>query len=185
VASYSESAEYGAPRTPATAYDSYGWLGGKQRSSNTLGGLTLMGVRLYNSAVGRFLSLDPVAGGNPNAFVYPVDPIDSADLDGRHGDPSYLCFGHPGRGSYPHGPFWRSRKCRDWAGQKNATFWGGIGGHVRYETGWKTALDTVCLGGSSWGLVGRWVSRLPRAWWPVAYGCYAWFGYKFYRAHVR
>ncbi|MEU5115565.1 RHS repeat-associated core domain-containing protein [Streptomyces longwoodensis] len=75
--------EYGNPRTgqPATRY---GWLGGKQRSSETLTGLTLMGVRLYNPATGRFLSTDPVPGGSANAYEYcNGDPINQFDLDGK------------------------------------------------------------------------------------------------------
>jgi RHS repeat-associated protein len=80
---YSESTEYGAPRDPAAAPDSYGWLGTKQRSTNDLAGLTLMGVRLYNPATGRFLSVDPIPGGNDNPYVYPTNPTDQFDLDGR------------------------------------------------------------------------------------------------------
>lgn len=82
---YFESTEYGAPRTPASAPDSYGWVGSKRRSTNDLGGLTLMGVRLYNPNNGRFLSVDPVPGGNDNAYVYVGNPIDGYDLDGRCG----------------------------------------------------------------------------------------------------
>ncbi|GGY50154.1 hypothetical protein GCM10010363_33830 [Streptomyces omiyaensis] len=78
-----DSDEYGNPRTgqPASRYN---WLGGKQRSSETLTGLTLMGVRLYNPTTGRFLSLDPVYGGSANAYDYVnADPLNSYDLDGR------------------------------------------------------------------------------------------------------
>jgi len=82
---YSESTEYGQPRDPVSAPDTYGWLGGKQRSTNSLAGLALMGVRLYNPATGRFLSVDPIPGGNPNAYTYPVDPINGYDLDGQWG----------------------------------------------------------------------------------------------------
>ncbi|AEY94260.1 YD repeat-containing protein (plasmid) [Streptomyces hygroscopicus subsp. jinggangensis 5008] len=75
--------EYGNPRTGQAA-TRYGWLGGKQRSSETLTGLTLMGIRLYNPTTGRFLSTDPVYGGNANAYEYvTADPIDQYDLDGR------------------------------------------------------------------------------------------------------
>lgn len=42
-----------------------------------------MGVRLYDAVTGLFASLDPVAGGNPNAYTYPTDPINSFDLDGK------------------------------------------------------------------------------------------------------
>ncbi|MFI5528975.1 RHS repeat-associated core domain-containing protein [Kitasatospora sp. NPDC051853] len=75
--------EYGNPRAGQAA-SRYGWIGGKQRSSETLTGLTLMGVRLYNPATGRFLSTDPVPGGNANAYDYcSGDPLTCFDLDGR------------------------------------------------------------------------------------------------------
>ncbi|MFI8967113.1 DNRLRE domain-containing protein, partial [Streptomyces sp. NPDC053493] len=74
--------EYGNPRTgqPATRYN---WLGAKQRSSETLTGLVLMGVRLYNPTTGRFLSTDPVYGGGDNRYGYPGDPINQYDLNGQ------------------------------------------------------------------------------------------------------
>jgi RHS repeat-associated protein len=62
----------------------YGWLGGKQRATDTgTTGLTLMGVRLYAPLLGRFLSTDPVYGGNSSAYGYPADPINQFDLDGK------------------------------------------------------------------------------------------------------
>ncbi|MCE1179925.1 MAG: hypothetical protein LWW86_12985 [Micrococcales bacterium] len=63
----------------------YGWLGAKQRSTSTAtAGLTLMGVRYYNTARGLFTSLDPVAGGSATAYDYVnADPVNVVDLDGR------------------------------------------------------------------------------------------------------
>lgn len=71
---------------PGTDPTRYGWLGGKQRSSETPSGATLMGVRLYDPTTGRFLSVDPVPGGNANAYDYvDADPLNRYDLDGRWG----------------------------------------------------------------------------------------------------
>ncbi|MCW2540783.1 MAG: hypothetical protein JWN95_2508 [Frankiales bacterium] len=80
---YSESTEFGAARGAANAPDSYGWLGGQQRSTNSLGGLSLMGVRLYDPSIGRFLSTDHVLGGNDNPYVYVLNPNDEFDLNGE------------------------------------------------------------------------------------------------------
>jgi len=82
TASYFESSEYGVPRDP-TLSNKYAWLGSKRRSADALAGLVLMGVRLYNPATGLFLSVDPVSGGNDNAYAYPNDPVNDFDLDGR------------------------------------------------------------------------------------------------------
>ncbi|MFB7686233.1 polymorphic toxin-type HINT domain-containing protein [Streptomyces sp. NPDC056140] len=77
--------EYGNPRDKQQAVR-YGWVGGKQRSSETLAGFTLMGVRQYNPATGRFLSVDPQQGGNANAYEYcSADPVNCFDLDGKWG----------------------------------------------------------------------------------------------------
>jgi RHS repeat-associated protein len=85
ISTYTESTEYGAPRTPSTTPDTYSWLGAKTRSTNDLGGLTLMGVRLYNPTTARFLSVDPVPGGNDNSYIYVTNPTDSFDLNGQWG----------------------------------------------------------------------------------------------------
>ena len=54
-----------------------------QRSSGTLSGYTLMGIRVFDAKTGRFLQTDPVYGGNANPYVYPADPVNRYDLDGR------------------------------------------------------------------------------------------------------
>ena len=62
----------------------YGWLGGKQRSSDALANVLLMGVRLYDPTTGRFWSTDPVPGGNGTAYDYcTADPVNCTDLDGN------------------------------------------------------------------------------------------------------
>ncbi|WP_326706062.1 DNRLRE domain-containing protein [Streptomyces cyaneofuscatus] len=75
--------EYGTPQA-GTDPARYGWLGGKQRSAETPSGVVLMGVRLYDPVIGRFLSVDPVYGGNANAYDYTfADPLNQYDLDGK------------------------------------------------------------------------------------------------------
>ncbi|WP_214410818.1 DNRLRE domain-containing protein [Sphaerisporangium fuscum] len=81
---YTEYTEYGAPRASAGGPTRYGWLGGYQRDSGALGGLVLMGRRLYNPVTGRFLQLDPVDGGSANAYEYcSGDPLNKTDLTGE------------------------------------------------------------------------------------------------------
>ena len=64
----------------------YGWLGGQQRSADALGGVLLMGVRLYDPATGRFQSVDSVPGGNATAYDYcAADPVNCTDLTGQWG----------------------------------------------------------------------------------------------------
>lgn len=74
--------EYGNPLDD-TAGAAYGWLGRYQRSADTLSGTLLMGSRLYSPVTGRFLRTDPVYGGNSDSYVYPADPVNAYDLDGR------------------------------------------------------------------------------------------------------
>ncbi|MFF0549430.1 DNRLRE domain-containing protein [Streptomyces sp. NPDC004311] len=74
--------EYGNPRAGQPAVR-YGWLGGKQRSGETLSGLTLLGVRLYNPDTGRFTSTDPDPTGGANAYAYcSADPVNCRDTTG-------------------------------------------------------------------------------------------------------
>ncbi|WSN30219.1 sugar-binding protein [Streptomyces uncialis] len=74
--------EYGGPRDSRPAAR-YAWLGGRQRSADTLSGLVLMGVRLYDPKLGRFLQADPVPGGSANAYDYAnADPCNSSDTTG-------------------------------------------------------------------------------------------------------
>nr|WP_239149242.1 DNRLRE domain-containing protein [Streptomyces sp. SID12501] len=66
-----------------TSSTRYGWLGEAQRNSDAQSGIMLMGVRLYNSGTGRFLSVDPILGGSANAYDYTnQDPVNQVDLAG-------------------------------------------------------------------------------------------------------
>jgi RHS repeat-associated protein len=78
--------EFGLPLNSASAAARYGWLGGKQRSAEALGGTVLMGARVYDPNTGRFWQQDPEPGGNATAYDYcGADPINCTDLDGRWG----------------------------------------------------------------------------------------------------
>jgi RHS repeat-associated protein len=73
--------EFGNPTTTNTAR--YGWLGGKTRTQAGIGNLTLLGVRVYNPATGRFLQTDPIPGGSCNPYDYACqDPVNQFDLNG-------------------------------------------------------------------------------------------------------
>lgn len=81
--------EFGVPQPMTSGSTSnapparYGWLGAAQRSADTPTGVILMGVRLYAPALGRFLQVDPVAGGSANAYDYcNADPVNCTDLAG-------------------------------------------------------------------------------------------------------
>lgn len=73
--------EYGVPKT---AVNRYGWLGQHERSTEFQAGTSLMGVRVYQPQIGRFLQVDPVLDGSAYAYDYAnQDPLNQLDLDGR------------------------------------------------------------------------------------------------------
>lgn len=77
-----DSDEFGNPK--GVRAGRYGWLGAAQRSHETPNGTMLMGVRLYDPAAGRFLQVDPVAGGSANDYDYSYqDPVNVTDLTGQ------------------------------------------------------------------------------------------------------
>lgn len=84
IAQYTETDEYGRRPTGVTgAAPRYDWLGAHQRDGGSaVGGLTQMGLRLYNPATGRFLSVDPVLFGGVTRYAYPPDPVNALDLSG-------------------------------------------------------------------------------------------------------
>ncbi|OIV38707.1 hypothetical protein BIV57_04255 [Mangrovactinospora gilvigrisea] len=84
LSTYRETTEYGLPRTPTTHPPRYGYLGAHQRQTDTPTGLLLMGVRLYNPALGRFLQTDPKPNGATSTYLYAnADPINRLDLNGQ------------------------------------------------------------------------------------------------------
>ena len=66
VSGYSETTEFGAPRSTslqAAVAPQYGWLGVHEKAANNLSGLVVMGARIYNPTTGLFTSPDPIYGG--------------------------------------------------------------------------------------------------------------------------
>ncbi|MFF2411959.1 DNRLRE domain-containing protein [Streptomyces sp. NPDC058092] len=101
----------------------YGWLGTEQRSSETLTGAMLMGVRLYDPTLGRFLSADPLPGGSANAYDYSAaDPVNKVDLDGRW-HKWWTGYRDWGRVTWHLWSFWKSCYCSSWGWHIGASAW--------------------------------------------------------------
>ena len=78
------TANTGMQSTTSMPSTTEGFGGGAGKLTDTLGDIdeTQMGARQYSPELGRFLQMDPVPGGNANAYNYPGDPINANDYTG-------------------------------------------------------------------------------------------------------
>ncbi len=74
----------GVPDNQVGSFDN-GWLGNEQRTLEQEPGLRQtieMGVRPFELIIGRFLTVDPIQGGNSNDYSYVNDPVNAFDVNG-------------------------------------------------------------------------------------------------------